>query len=145
MATRLKVDVSGLKKFEQQLKQLKEEDMQIFSEKMVKELAAMELTKIIDKTPVGEYPASSGKQGGTLSAGWKVGTVSKRGNAYEVEITNDTYYASYVEYGHRTPDHAGWIGGRFMMTISEREMESQGPVIIERRLKTFMEGVLNGK
>jgi hypothetical protein len=145
MATRLKVDASSLKEFEQQLKQLDAGAMQRFTEQMVKELAEIAFTKIIDKTPVGEYPASSGKQGGTLRRNWSVGEVIKKGDLYEVEIINSTDYASYVEFGHRTVNHAGWVPGRFMMTISEKELEAQGPAIIDRRLTAFLKEALNGK
>lgn len=159
--TRLKIDTSGLKEFEMQLRQLSNEQMQQFTEQMVKELAEIEFAKIIDKTPVGVYDQpvyfvtkdkkevsftpKTGKQGGTLRRNWAIGEVTKKGDIYEIEITNSTEYASYVEYGHRTADHAGWVDGRFMMTISEQEMEAQGPAIIERRLTDFMKGALNGK
>lgn len=145
MATRLKVDASGLKEFEQQLKQLDAGAMQRFTEQMVKELAEIAFSKIIDKTPVGEYPVSSGKQGGTLRRNWAIGEVVKKGDLYEVEITNSTDYASYVEYGHRKVNSTGWVPGRFMMTISEKELELQGPAIIDRRLTVFLKEALNGK
>lgn len=145
MASRLKVDVSELKEFEQQLKQLDEGAIQQFTEQMVRELAQIVFAKIIERTPVGEYPAGSGKLGGTLIRNWVIGEVIKNGNLYEIEITNSTDYASYVEYGHRTVNHAGWVDGRFMMTISEQELESQGPAIINRRLTAFLKEVLDGE
>jgi hypothetical protein len=145
MASRLKVDVSALKEFEQQLKQVSESDMQRFTEQMVKELAGIALAKIIERTPVGDYPSSSGKQGGTLRRNWSVGEVIKKGNVYEVEIVNSIDYATYVEYGHRTVNHSSWVPGRFMMTISEQELESIGPAIIDRRLTAFLKEVLGGK
>ena len=145
MASRLKVDASGLKEFEQQLKKLDEGAIQQFNEQMVRELAQIVFAKIIERTPVGEYPAGSGKLGGTLIRNWVIGEVIKNGNLYEIEITNSTDYASYVEYGHRTVNHAGWVDGRFMMTISEQELESQGPAIINRRLTAFLKEVLDGK
>lgn len=143
--TRLKVDTSGLKEFEKQLNQLSNTQMQQFTEQMVKELAEIEFAKIIERTPVGAYPAGSGKQGGTLRRNWSIGEVVRKGEGYEIVITNNTEYASYVEFGHRTVNHAGWVDGRFMMTISEQEMESQGPTIINRRLTAFLKEVLGGK
>ncbi len=59
MATRLKVEVSGLKEFEMQLKQVTESDMQRFTEQTVTELAGIALAKIIERTPVGEYGSTS--------------------------------------------------------------------------------------
>jgi len=161
VATRLKVDTSGLKEFEQQLKQVTESDMQRFTEQLVAELAGIALAKIIERTPVGEYDQlvefttkdkkmvsftpHTGKQGGTLRRNWTVGVVTRKGDLYEVEIVNNTDYASYVEYGHRTVNHAGWVEGKFMMTITEQDLESIGPAIIERRLTAFLKGVLDGK
>lgn len=161
MASRLRVDASGLKEFQQQLRQLSDGDIQQFTERMVKELAEIAFTKIIERTPVGDYDnpvyfvtkdkkevsftPKTGKQGGTLKRGWNIGEVVKKGNLYEIEITNNVDYASYVEYGHRTVNNAGWVGGRFMMTISEKELDQQGPVIIERRLTAFLREALDGK
>ncbi|MGN6710720.1 HK97 gp10 family phage protein [Anaerocolumna jejuensis] len=161
MATRLKVDASALNEFEQQLKQLDAGAMQRFTEQMVRELAEIALAKIIERTPVGIYDQPvhfvtadkkevtftphTGKQGGTLRRGWDIGGVTKKGDLYEVELTNSTDYASYVEYGHRKVNSTGWVPGRFMMTISEKELEAQGPAIIERRLTAFLKEALNGK
>ena len=38
-----------------------------------KELAARLLSKVIKRTPVGQYPSGSGKVGGTLRRGWTAG------------------------------------------------------------------------
>ncbi|MDQ0492768.1 hypothetical protein QOZ95_000918 [Paenibacillus brasilensis] len=45
----------------------------------------------------------------------------------------------YVEYGHRTRLHTGWVEGRFMLTISERELERELPALMDSKLKRFME------
>lgn len=94
--------------------QTTEAEMQIFIESCAKELAARLLTKVIKRTPVGQYPSGSGKTGGTLRRGWtgeKASSgegyanslsVKKSGNTYQIEIVNPLDYASYVEFGHRT-------------------------------------------
>lgn len=41
-----------------------------FMEACAKELAARLLAKVVKRTPVGQYPASTGKVGGTLRRGW---------------------------------------------------------------------------
>jgi len=101
---------------------------------------------------------SSGKKGGTLRRGWtsetyeeaqngkKVSanayadslTIHHYGNMVVIEIVNPVEYASYVEYGHRTPDHKGWVQGRFMLTISEQEMQNIAPKMLESKIKKFL-------
>jgi hypothetical protein len=104
-------------------------------------LAARLLAKVIKRTPVGKYPASSGKKGGTLRRGWTIGAVKKIGDEYTIEVINPTEYAPYVEFGHRTPDHSGWVDGRFMLTISEQELQKDATKFLMNKLKSFMGGV----
>ena len=69
-------DCKGLKDFQQQLRKLQNPDD--FVESCAKELAARLLRMVVKRTPVGQYPASSGKKGGTLGRGW---TGEKRASA----------------------------------------------------------------
>lgn len=148
-----KVDMKGLKDFQQQLQKLQDPDA--FVEACVKELAARLLRLVIKRTPVGEYPKSSGKKGGTLRRGWtgskgqasakgyaEAITVNHFGDTYVVEIVNPVEYASYVEYGHRTADHKGWVKGQFMMTISEQELEKIAPKVLEQKIRKYLGGAL---
>ncbi len=94
-------DISGLKKLQKELEQLKEK-AEPFAEECTKELGARVLSKVIKRTPVGVYDGStytcesglphksskqSGKVGGTLRRGWTSNTNSKakggKGNAKE--------------------------------------------------------------
>ena len=54
-------------------------------------------------------------------------------------------YASYVEFGHRTRDHKGWVKGGFMLKISEKELDTQVPKLIEKRVMEYLEWCFNGK
>lgn len=120
-----------------------------------RELAARLLAMAITRTPVGVYPSSSGKTGGTLRRGWTAGKsgaayarslpIVRRGNVYEIEILNPVDYASYVEFGHRTVNGKGWVAGRFMLTISEQQLQAQAPALIERRLMAMLKEVFNAK
>lgn len=96
----------------------------------------------------------SGYQGGTLRRKWSIGDIRKTGDSFVIEVINPVKYASYVEYGHRqTPGRyvpalgkklkAGWVKGQFMMTVSERELQTQAPGIIEKRLTDFLKGVFD--
>jgi hypothetical protein len=106
-----------------------------FIEAAAKELAARLLSKVKKRTPVGVYPH---KVGGNLRRNWEVKPIRKEGNVYIVEIANPTEYAPYVEYGHRTSNHTGWVPGRFMMTISEKEIKAIAPRVLEAKLKKWL-------
>lgn len=141
---------NDLKKFQENLTKLDDSQMNSFLESCAKELAARLLAKVIKRTPVGQYPKGSGKKGGTLRRGWTAGKnqdatayaqslkVNQFGGTYVIEIENPTEYASYVEFGHRTRNHQGWVEGKFMLTISEQEIETAAPAILERKLKKLL-------
>ena len=147
-----KFDCKDLKDFQQQLAKLQNPDD--FVESCAKELAARLLRMVVKRTPVGEYPKSSGKKGGTLRRGWTGEkrssaqnyadslTVHHFGDTYVIEIVSPVEYASYVEYGHRTANHKGWVKGRFMMTISEQELEKIAPKVLENKIKKYLGGCL---
>ena len=67
-------------------------------------------------------------------------TVNKVGTDYVIEIINPVEYASYVEFGHRTRNHKGWVEGKFMLTISEDEIRRSAPKILEKKLETYLKG-----
>ena len=109
--------------------------------------------------PVGDYPKGSGKKGGTLRRGW---TSQQSGSGSEglktsgakeyvdslkinhyggflvIEIVNPVEYASYVEFGHRTASHKGWVPGHFMLTISEQELQQIAPKVLETKIKKYL-------
>ena len=103
-----------------------------------------------------------GKKGGTLRRGWteqNAGSgaeglksnsakqyadslkINHFGNVYVVEIINPVEYASYVEHGHRTANHKGWVPGRFMLRISEKELREIAPKVLENKIKKFLGGI----
>lgn len=161
-------DFSQLKKFNDELKKLGLEERDQFYRQCLKELAARLLRKVILRTITGNYPSKSGKKGGTLRRGWTAKTereaelnavfggsqnideyinslqITKVGNIYQIEIINVVNYASYVEFGHRTRGGKGWVDGRFMLTISEQELDSQTPAILERKLSKRIMEVFGG-
>lgn len=108
-----KVDFEQLKRLQKNIDKLAKQDRTKMCEEVVKELAARMLRKLIKRTPVGQYPKGSGKKGGTLRKGWDVGEVIKTGDTYSIEIINATEYASYVNNGHRTRNHTGWVPRSF--------------------------------
>lgn len=107
-----------------------------------------------------------GKQGGTLRRGWIAATqaeaesghgspkadeitaycngleISHSGGIYRIDIINPVEYAPYVEYGHRTASHKGWVPGHFMLTISEQEIQKDAPRVLESKIKRFLAGCM---
>lgn len=80
--------------------------------------------------------------------------IFKFGNNYIVIVENPVKYASYVEYGHRQEPgryvpalgkrlKQSWVEGKYMLTISEKELESQLPAILEQKMKKYIEECLN--
>ena len=145
MARMGKVDFSELQKFVDKVETVLDEDqVQLFMEACAKELAARLLTKVIKRTPVGVYPD---RVGGTLRRGWTAEkqqgvmtyvnslNVTHSGDSFTIAIVNPVEYASYVEFGHRTRNHKGWVEGKFMLTISSQEVQEAAPGVLEKKLE----------
>lgn len=167
MASWGRADFAELRKFQNQLNQM-DFDRNAFCQQLAKELAARFLRGVIKRTPVGQYPPSTGKMGGTLRRGWTAGSsrqasynaifqsnegadtkayldsiqIQKNGDTYTIEIINPVEYASYVEYGHRTRGGKGWVPGKYMMTITENEIRSLAPALLQRRLEQKLQEVM---
>lgn len=121
-------DISDFEKFGDNLKAM-ESAWPAFKKECIVELANRLLAKAVLRTPVKD---------GKLRRGWTIGQVSITSTGAEIEVINPVYYSPYVEYGHRTRDHQGWVEGRFMMTLSVQELERELPGIMERKLEEFM-------
>jgi len=163
-----KVDYKELEKLRDNLEKLQQIDMDAFCSKMSKELAARLLRRVKQRTPVGQYEVityttkdgrtftfNDGKSGGTLRNNWKVATsVNQNGHVYEIEVFNPIEYASYVEYGHRqrvgrfVPQigkrlKTGWVEGKFMLKISEEEVQNLAPKLLEKKLNEMLKEVFD--
>lgn len=134
-------DYKQLQALQKQIEQLQKFDFDAFVRDATNEIAQRFYAKVVKRTPVGQYPAGSGRVGGTLRAGWRMTKVTPVGDGYQVQIINPVYYAEYREFGHRTRN-GGWCEGAFMMTKSEIEIEQDLPRIIERKLVKFIEDKL---
>ena len=133
-----------LAKFQKDIEKLNNEQKEEFLEACCKELAARLLAKVIKRTP---------SDTGHLRRGWTGGKKSNAtayaqslgikhvGNKYQIDITNPTEYATYLEFGHRTRDHKGWVDGVFMLTISEAELNNLSDRILQAKLNKFMKEV----
>lgn len=118
-------------------KALDERVIDRFFQDFLLEMAYRAERKIKKRTPV---------DSGELRRNWIVGRVERHGDAYVVEIFNNTDYASFVEFGHRTGiDLTKWVEGRFMMTISMKEMEQELPRYLEKKQMELLKKLMNGK
>lgn len=123
-------DTSGLRKLLGNIRQAKRDNRK-FIEDCIKELANRLLAKVIPRTP---------SDTGVLRQGWQLGPVVwDADGSCSIELLNAVDYAPYVEYGHRTANHMGWVEGRFMLTISVEELEHELPALMQRRMKQHFE------
>ena len=114
-----------------------------------------------------QFESKTGKQGGTLRRGWIAETheeaargegdpgdkeilqytkslkVRREGDMLIIDIVNPVEYAAYVEYGHRTANHKGWVSGKLMLTKSEGELEQTAPGALKKKLTRFLRGHLS--
>ena len=137
MAKYGKCDFRELEELKNKIEKLGDKKAE-FMEACAKELAARLLAKVSKNTPTGIYPSGSGKVGGTLKRGWTIGEIQHVGDVYKIEIINPVEYASYVENGHRTRNHKGWVEGKFMMTIAEQKIKVATPRILEKKKKKML-------
>lgn len=117
-------------------KALDERVIDRFIQDFLLEMAYRAERKVKKRTPV---------DSGELRRNWRVGRVIRQGSSYVVEIYNNTEYASFVEYGHRNRDKTEWIEGRFMMTISMKQIERELPFYLERRQAELLNQIMNGR
>lgn len=152
MSTWGSCDFRELEELQKKIEAL-EDERRAFVKAATKEIAARLLAKVKKRTPVGVYPAESGKMGGTLRRKWSMSQIEDHGTYFEIRVINPTEYASYVEYGHRQEPgrfvqalgkrlKKAWVDGQFFLTKSELEIEQNAPRIIERKLTKFLKDKL---
>ena len=138
-SSKIKVQFDGLKEFQKIIEEMEKEKEQLMID-TIKELAARLLRKVIKRTP---------SDTGNLRRNWTVSDVRKNGENYEIEVSNSAEYASYVEFGHRqTPGRfvpaigkrlkKSWVKGKFMLTISENELQKQAQAVIEKKITEWL-------
>lgn len=95
---------------------------------------------VIAKTP--------GGQTGALKNNW-VSNIIKEGNIYKIEVINPLEYAEFVEFGHRQQPgryvkaigkrlKKSWVQGKFMLTLTERDLQRNLDEIIRGKVDAFI-------
>lgn len=156
-------DFDELKKHAEKLEKLADSSDEMLME-ISKAIARRLESRLIDRTPTGvppEYATEEAKKehwsgyvGGTLKKAWRV-TIDHVGEDYVITAVNPTEYALYVEYGHRQDPgrfvgalglrlKVGWVPGKFMMTLSVRDVEKVMPRIIEREIYKCLKEAFGG-
>lgn len=107
---------------------------------------------------------------GLLKNTWKIGTISKIGDMYEIEVYNDTEYAEWIENGfkaHWVPGRweghqfvydknerksgmfvgkpGTYVEGKFMLKLSEGEVEREMNRFLQRKQEEFLRKLLGGE
>lgn len=128
------------------------EDFDNFIKVFLLEMALRAVAKIKPRTPVdtgalrntwgiGDQALQVGRTTEQAKSAFEqkatIDSVNVVGNNFEITIWNLMDYASFVEFGHRTPG-GGWVEGRFMMTISIDEVARQIPARFNKAFKTYL-------
>lgn len=129
----MKINIKDLKEYRNNLGKFKRITDEIFME-AVYEVATRVIDAVVKNTPVDT---------GKLRDSWDADDIKKKGNVYEIEISNNLEYAPFVEYGHRiviNGNTLGWKDGVFMLTIAEKNLEKVMDRIFKRKFeKRFRE------
>jgi Bacteriophage protein of unknown function (DUF646). len=85
------------------------------------------LNNVKRNTPVGQYPAGSGKTGGTMRKGWHTTPTVQSGGSVEKGLENNVEYAIYVNDGHRlvnkSGETVGYVEGQHMLEKANNVVE----------------------
>lgn len=139
------------KEFEElikRFKKLEKSEQEKFFDKETKKVAGMFLSLVTKETPVDTGYLRNNWTGGAeenpTSFAKKL-KVTHMGKSHYVVVSNNTKYASYVNYGHRAPN------GRYVLPKkhhfvenAEQSLDSVAPKTIQDDLEKFIQGVVNG-
>lgn len=121
-----------IKGLDEMIKDFEEAGKNVPSElrKLTDKMGVSLLGRAKRKTPVGKSKGSY--VGGTLEASWQ----TKKIDAFTIAVYNNTSYANYVEYGHRTRNGKRFIPGVYMLKRSLDEL------IIDREIDKAFDSII---
>lgn len=126
----VKVDFKQLKDFQKKLQQ-SQKKVQPTLQNIADDIANEYLQKVKAKTP--------NTNTNELKDNWKT-EIEETENGYNIIIYNNTEYASQIEYGSKTAD-GGFKQGKFMLHITEQEMQKRIEQIAEKHIENMLKGV----
>ena len=127
--------------FDEYRKKLEElgADLNESAQRVLSQMNAKGKEVTVKNTPVGKYPAGSGKQGGTLRHGWLDGGTKRVGNGFESKYYNNTYYAGYVNDGHRVVNRrhetVGYVEGVRMLEQGQTAAKQSADSIFNAEIR----------
>ena len=134
------VDVSELTAFADRVAAANGASKQLFIHQALSELASVYVSFVKPLTPA---------RTGTLRGGWDTPPAFS-GNS--VTITNPTFYASYVDLGHRQHPgqfvpplgvrlKASWVNGKHFTEKAENSTKAAIPTVVQPRLDAWLRTV----
>lgn len=128
----IRLKMRNFKKFEEQVKFLKAnfpDELEQFLLDMSKSL--LNATK--RRTPIDE---------GELKKHWKISGIERDGDRLFITVSNDVFYAPFVEFGHKVVVNKKVVGkadGSYMLTTSIKSINKQIP----RRLRKIFDDLVS--
>ena len=129
-----------------ELRRFKERLENISTDELLKDIAGDLAARLLRKVKRGKRtPVDTGE----LRRNWQVSNIRFFERFCVVEIYNSTEYAEYVEFGHRLvrktkngdKKFIRWVPGKFMLTISTRELENMKDRIVRRKVEEWLKEV----
>lgn len=138
----LKAETDDLKKFIGEIDVVKKDIGRYLKKQLA--LVGEDLASRTKRRQYGQLGPSSCKavDTGTMGSMWQLTDVYKYGNEYLITMYNSTYYALWVEEGHRVYVHGvatdKFVRPRHMMKISRAEIDKEMPA----RMKEIVENYI---
>lgn len=104
-------------------------DISQIDQKVLTESVSAGFAYLQKNTPVGQYPAGSGKVGGTLKKGWQKIPTQKTGNSTKAGYADNVYYGPYVNYGHRIV-----VGGKTVGYYEGQHFVERADNVVEKMM-----------
>lgn len=118
-------------------------DFQAWAERVKGKINSGQIKREIGQSTkrIGVYALNALKQTtpvdtGQLRRSWTADGPNYGGGGWTIRVANNTEYAAYVEYGHRTRGN-GWVEGQFFMHNAMNRVSSQLPSLITPGLWAF--------
>ena len=141
----ISVDTTEIERWKRQINSLSGGAKEQFFTDCLNELANRFLALVVPRTPA---------KSGVLRKGWinGMGSPTSSGTTHQIIVTNDTPYASYVEYGHRQEPGryvpaigkrlvASWVNGQHFQQGAEDDLSKVAPGVVQGKLNLYLRTV----